>query len=93
MIVVVNRSGGYAGDEMETVARVDVASLDAGRARRIKGCIDTLDKQAPSVGTDMIRYDIEVVDDNGQRKTLIALDDYDPESPLRGLLGAVGVTP
>lgn len=90
MIITIKRSGGLAGFEAEEVARVDTANISPALTERIKRCIDALAAREPSIGTDMLRYDIEVVEDRGQQRALAVSDDGDPANPLQDLLQMVG---
>jgi hypothetical protein len=91
--ILIARSGGFAGFEREAVASVDTVCLDPARAGPIEAALARLAAEEPPVGTDMIRYDVEVTDDDGRRRCLTTFDDGDPNNPARALLQAVGIVP
>jgi len=93
MIIDIRCSGGLAGFDNEPVAKLDTAALTAEQSRHIRQCIDTLAAGEPSFGTDLLRYDITVVDDQGGQRSLAVFDESDPRSPLNDLLDAVGAAP
>jgi hypothetical protein len=92
MKVMIKRSGGYAGLEEETVAAVDTEALSRPQAQRVESAVRKLETAESPIGTDMLRYDIEVRDEQGAR-SLPFLDDGDPKSPLHELLQAVSGAP
>ncbi len=92
MKVMIKRSGGYAGVEEETVAAVDTGALSGPQAQRVESAVRKLERAESPIGTDMLRYDIEVRDEQGTR-SLTFLDDGDPKSPLQELLQAVSGAP
>lgn len=90
MIVIIKSSGGYAGFEQQEVARIDTGELPQQEANRIKRLVDQVAARKDQIiGTDMMRYDIDIRDDTGDRRTMVILDDGDPGNPLRKLLDAV----
>lgn len=93
MKVTIKRSGGYAGLGQETVAAVDTGVLSRPQAQRIESAVRNLEHAESPVGADMMRYDIEIGDEQGTSRSLTFLDDGDPQNPLRELLQAVSGAP
>jgi hypothetical protein len=89
----ITKSGGLAGFDKEEVAVVDTHDLGPDAARRVRDCIEALERETPPVGADLIRYDVHVRDDEGNVRELATLDEGDPSSTLHRLLGALGASP
>jgi hypothetical protein len=87
--IIIKRSGGLAGVEEAELARVDTSALPADAAQRAKDAVEDLLTEEPAVGTDMLRYQLELEDEEGRRRSLVVLDEGDPASPLHRLLDAV----
>ena len=90
MIITIKASGGYAGYEQQEVGKIDTDMLDDEQAKHIKHVINRLrESEGQIIGTDMMRYDIEIRDEQGKTQELVLLDDGDPNNPLQELLMAV----
>lgn len=92
MILKIKRSGGFAGVD-EELATVDTSSLPGEAAVRVEHCladiISLLEETPdyPPYGADMFQYEIEVIDESGEPKTLVLVDEIDDTIPLTRALG------
>ena len=86
MIVNIRRSGGFAGIE-EELGVIDTDNLQERAAARLESSIAEITRllneteDYPPVGADMFRYDVEIIDENGERRQLVIVDEGNPESP------------
>lgn len=93
MHLAISKSGGLAGFDRDQVAIVDTSGLAGAAAQAVAACIAELEGEAPSIGTDMVRYDIYARDDGGRVHQFSVADDGNPQSTLRRLLTLLDVAP
>lgn len=93
MHLEISKSGGLAGFDQERVAIVDTSELAGAAAQAVEACIEDLEREPPSVGADMVRYDIYALDDAGNAHRFSIMDDGNPDSTLRRLFGLLDVAP
>lgn len=80
-------SGGFAGLENQPVADIDTNQLDADKASEIHQCIDRmLNENEPALGSDMMRYTIDIDEGEGSHRILDVFDEADPNSDIQKLL-------
>ncbi len=87
MFIRITRSGGFAGLEAEPVAAIDTRSLTEEHARRIEECVAGLvsrEAAEESPAADMVRFEVEIVQENGQRRTM-AFSSETPDTPPSAL--------
>lgn len=85
LIVRVTRSGGFAGVVQE-VGVLDTRTLSVAEAANLKAIIEELGRlegpmQAAVVGADLLRYDVEIQGDQGERRHLALPQEGDPDVP------------
>jgi len=95
VIVRVTRSGGLGGGE-EELGALDTDELDGSAGARIKDLVDEVGRLAARdqpIGADLFRYDIDIEEDQGERRHLVVIHEGDPDvplpEPLAKLLGAL----
>ena len=95
MKISVTRTGGFAGLSEQLVA-LDTADLDATAAQRVERLIREIRFfELPSeigggtIGADMFRYEIAIIDGERQHSISFVADDSPATAPLRGLVDAL----
>lgn len=90
MRIRITRSGGLAGFDCEEVASIDTATIDEDLALKITDLIlEITERDDVAIGTDMLRYDIEISGLTDEPKNLALMDDGNPEGLLHKLLECV----
>ena len=90
MRIRLTRSGGLAGFEREEVASLDTATLDEDLALKITDLIlEITELDDVAIGTDMLRYDIEISSLTDEPMNFVLMDDGNPEGLLHKLLVCV----
>ena len=91
MRIVVQRGGGYA-EITETLFDVDTASLDLASAAELKQLVADAEAAAKTIatsqpiGADLLKYEFNVTDENGQRTWTVIDDNTAVLEPIRRLL-------
>ena len=72
------------------MASLDTVTLDDELAAKITDLIlEIASRNDVALGTDMLRYDIEISGLTDEPKNLVLMDDGNPEGPLHKLLECV----
>lgn len=90
MKLKITMSGGFAGIENQQVLDVDTELLDVATANEIERRVELLlDEQKPVIGSDLIRYTIDVDKGNESHEIVDIFDEANPESDLQKLLSII----
>jgi hypothetical protein len=85
VIINVYQTGGFVGADPSPLGKIDTSTLSDAEQARVAGIMRSI--ESPPAGTvpmgaDMIEYRIELHRDSGPDRTIVVLDDMDPNNPL-----------
>src|SRR5262245_24839158 len=90
MKIRIRRRGGFAGVE-ETIADLDTAALSETEAGLIGAAVEKLraEQRLPPIGTDFLRYEIEIAQDEKPATTLTVVDEGRADDPATAAVAAL----